>query len=382
LWFSPQIGEPSDFAIAKAVVTAARENEFNPVLSRLSTLVWDQVPRLQTWLIDHCSVMSGPRADSMDEQQSKRLREYAEIIGPRWFISAVARVFEPGCQVDTMLIIESKGGFGKSSLFRAIGGKWFSDTRLNFKDKDSLLALQGKLIHEMAELEGLNRADTSETKLFVSHREDFFRPPYGRRMVKFHRRLVFCGSVNYGVYLKDDTGNRRFWPIQAGKNFDIVGFEFVVDQLWAEAVQWYRNFKAGDRGCRWWIEGAHEKAIVEEQQEDRFVQDAWETVVRQFLDCLGRFKDDPMAKRWERVTQDDIMSGCLRIDIAKRDDQVARRLGKILARIGWIRKRKTSGDRGYYYVRPDEDDSSASPPQLEGQQDNSTNGGEDDDIPL
>jgi putative DNA primase/helicase len=382
LWLSPLIGEPPDGAIAKAVVLAARQNEFNPVTDRLGALVWDQVPRLQTWLIDWCSVMKGPRAQVMDEKQLGRLREYAEIIGPRWLISAVARAFEPGCQVDTMLILEGEGGFLKSSMLRAFGGKWFSDAKLNLKDKDSLMVLQGKLVHEMAELEGMNRAESSEIKMFITHREDVFRLPYGRRVSNFLRRVVFCGSINYGVYLKDDTGNRRFWSIEVGGVIDIVNFKLIVDQLWAEAVHWYRAFKAGDRGCRWWIEGEREKGLMEEQQEERFVQDAWETLVRQFLDCLGKFKDDPMCSRFDSVTQDQIMSGCLRIDVGKRDDNVSRRLGKILSRIGWVRKRKTSGDRGYYYVRPDEDDSSASPPQLEGQQGSNTNGGEDDDIPL
>lgn len=382
LWLSPLIGEPPDGAIAKAVVLAARQNEFNPVTNRFNALVWDQVPRLQTWLIDWCSVMTSRRAEAMDAKQLDGLRAYAEIIGPRWLIGAVARAYEPGCQVDTMLILESEGGFRKSSLFRALGGQWFSDARLNFKDKDSLMILQGKLIHEMAELEGMNKADTSETKMFITHREDVFRMPYGRRVSMFPRRVVFCGSVNYDVYLKDDTGNRRFWPIQAGAAVDIEGFKLIADQLWAEAVHWYRAYKSGDQGCRWWIEGAAEKKLIEEQQEDRFVQDAWEGRVRQFLDCSGKFAEDVLAKRWDNVTLDDIMGGCLHIDVARRDQNTARRLGGILKRIGWFRRRKPNGDRSYFYVRPDEDGLPPSKSTETGDVDRNESRGEDDDIPL
>lgn len=385
LWLSTRIGEPSNDALQKAVVLAARKNEFNPLMDRLNGLVWDQIPRLQTWLIDWCHVMISHKAMAMDDQQLDRLRKYAEIIGPRWMVGAVARVYEPGCQMDTMLILESEGGFRKSTLFRTLGGVWFTDARLNFQDKDSQMILQGKHIIEMAELEGMNKADASETKRFLTHREDLFRPPYGRRLVKLPRRCVFAGTVNLDVYLKDDTGNRRFWPIQTGGPVDIEAFKLIVDQLWAEAVHWYRLLKAGDQGMRYWIEPS-ERALVEEQQEDRFEQDAWETRIRQFLDASGFYTGDASVLRCDEVTLDRIMGKCLLLDVSKRDPMVSRRLGKIMKRLGWYRRRNTSGDRGYYYVRPDED---GLPPAKKAQNEDTSGAGAantfdgvEDDIPL
>jgi putative DNA primase/helicase len=111
-------------------------------------------------------------------------------------VAAVARVFEPGCKFDEMLILEGGQGARKSTTAKILGGDWYTDARLNFLDKDSKLILQGRWIIEMAELEGMNKAETSETKRFLSEDTDLFRPPYGRKLVKFPRRCVFIGTVN------------------------------------------------------------------------------------------------------------------------------------------------------------------------------------------
>jgi putative DNA primase/helicase len=154
-------------------------------------------------------------------------------------VGAVARVFQPGCRVDHMLILEGEQGLKKSTTIEILGGEWYTDARLNFADKDSLLIVQGRWIIEMAELEGMNKADTSETKKFLTQHVDLFRPPYGRKLVKYPRRCVFAGTVNLDAYLKDDSGNRRFWPVRVTA-IDADALRRDVDQLWAEAVALYK----------------------------------------------------------------------------------------------------------------------------------------------
>jgi hypothetical protein len=113
-----------------------------------------------------------------------------------------------------MLILEGEQGLMKSTALRTLGGEWFSDARLDFSNKDTLLLLQGRWIIEMPELEGMNKADTSETKRFLTQHEDIFRKPYGATLTKSPRRCIFAGTVNHETYLKDDSGNRRFWPVR------------------------------------------------------------------------------------------------------------------------------------------------------------------------
>lgn len=342
LWMSSRIGEPGGDTLIRAVLLAAHGFEFNPLRDKFESIKWDGVPRVETWLIDWCHALKSRKARRKRGEELGRLEQYLKWVGQRWLIGAVARVYEPGCQMDNMLILESEGGFRKSTLFRTLGGEFFTDARLNFQDKDSLLILQGRHIIEMAELEGMNKADSSETKRFITHREDLFRPPYGRRLVKFPRRCVFGGTVNLGVYLKDETGNRRFWPVQTGGVVDIAAFSEIVDQLWAEAVQLYKE------GERWWVE-PHEKPIFEEQQDDRFVQDLWEADIVDFLDAVGNHVG---GQRYETVTASEIMANCLKLDMARRDQQAARRVGSIMARIGWHRERSSTGSRHWFYERP------------------------------
>lgn len=357
LWLSRRIGEPGTEAISKAVQLAAHRNEFNPLRDRLEALEWDETPRLRTWLKDYLGVSTerlreqlevarrsaSPNAQLIAAIQAEidRAESYLELVGIKWMVAAVARVMKPGCKFDHMLILEGSQGAMKSTTAKVLGSDWYTDARLNFLDKDSKLILQGRWIIEMAELEGMNKAETSETKRFLSEDTDLFRPPYGRKLVKFPRRCIFIGTVNLDTYLKDDSGNRRFWPVVVG-TIRIEELRRDVDQLWAEA------FHLFEKGTPYWV-SAHERHLFEEQQESRFAVDAWEDIIMDFLECRGDYAGNV---RQEVVTIPEIFTRVLHLEKMRWDRQAQQRVGAILRRHGWARRRLTTGSRGYAYHRP------------------------------
>jgi predicted P-loop ATPase len=188
--------------VGRAVQAAARHNPFHPVRDYFDALVWDGTPRLDTWLQSYFHV-----EDS----------DYVRAIGPRFLISAVARVFTPGCQADHTLILEGPQGRLKSEALRvlAIRDEWFTDRLSHVSSKDAALETLGVLIIELAELDALMRASSSASKSFLTRRYDRLRPPYGRHQVRQPRQCIFAGTINPPAtgYLRDPTGGRRVWPV-------------------------------------------------------------------------------------------------------------------------------------------------------------------------
>ena len=215
-----KIGETLDFVGSTA--------EYHPVREYLEALEWDRLPRLERWLIDYCG-----------SPDKKIVRAYAK----RWAISAVARVMEPGCKVDTTLILQGEQGTRKSTAFRALchDPKWFSDSAIDIGNKDAMAALQGVWIYEFPELSTFKRSDTNASKAFLASAVDRFRPAYGRNMVRLPRQCVICGSTNETNFLKDPTGSRRYWPVEVG-TIALAGLGEARDQLWAEAFALYRGY--------------------------------------------------------------------------------------------------------------------------------------------
>jgi predicted P-loop ATPase len=159
-------------------------------------------------------------------------------------ISAVARIFEPGCKADYALVAEGKQGLGKSSGIKALaGGEWYTDDIADVGSKDAAMQVRGRLLVEIAELKTLTTgtAENSHVKAFMSRSVDHFRPPYGRRVGDFPRQAVLFGTVNHFQYLKDETGARRFWPISCNGPVRVEEIKRDRDQLWAEAVARYRK---------------------------------------------------------------------------------------------------------------------------------------------
>lgn len=220
----------------KALRRVAHLNPTHAVRDYLDGLKWDGEQRARH--VFHRYL--GAAADPLTEEMAYR-----------WLLSAVARIFEPGCKVDSMVVLVGPGGIGKSQFGAALAGQWFSETPFVIGDKDAYLALQGAWVYEMAELTATRRADVEAVKAFVSGRVDRVRRPYERTVSELPRQCVFLGSTNEQQFLADPTGNRRFWPVACGHAPEdevwrrIDGLRAVRDQVWAEVVAAYR------RGERW-----------------------------------------------------------------------------------------------------------------------------------
>lgn len=216
--------------VQDAMIMCAEQNGFNEVLDYLKSLKWDGVPRLDTLFIDYLGA-----EDNV----------YTRAVARKSLTAAVARAYEPGCKYDTMPILVGRQGAGKSTLIRTIGKKWYADGLSTFEGKEAAESIQGKWIIEAGEMAGYTRAEENASKQFLSRQVDVFRQAYGRRTQEYPRRCVFFGSSNQYEFLKDITGNRRFWPIdieaqKPTKNV-YVNLPGEVDQIWAEAVVRYKN---------------------------------------------------------------------------------------------------------------------------------------------
>ena len=216
--------------VQDAMIMCAEKNGFNEVLDYLNSLKWDGIERLDKLFIDYLGA-----EDNV----------YTRAVARKSLTAAVARAFEPGCKYDTMPILIGRQGVGKSTLMRTIGKKWYADGLSTFEGKEAAENIQGKWIIEAGEMAGYTRAEENASKQFLSRQVDVFRQAYGRRTQEYPRRCVFFGSSNQYEFLKDITGNRRFWPIdieaqKATKNV-YVNLPGEVDQIWAEAVVRYKN---------------------------------------------------------------------------------------------------------------------------------------------
>jgi Virulence-associated protein E/Domain of unknown function (DUF3854) len=249
--------------VAEAVQTVSHERPFHPVRDHLESLVWDRVPRIENWLNTH---LGGE--DS----------EFARAVGARWLISAVARIFRPGCQVDCVLLLEGPQGIKKSSALRAlVGDEWFTDHIADLGSKDSRVDLRGKWVIEMSELAALRRAEIEKVKAFLTARTDHFRPPYGRRAVDVPRQNVFAASTNDEHPFVDSTGNRRFWPVRC-RRIDVDAIRRDRDQLWAEA---YHRFKLGEI---WWLDTVELNQTAQQEQDERYEPGVWDDIILEWVE--------------------------------------------------------------------------------------------------
>lgn len=220
--------EPPRRVIEDALVVLACKNSFDPVRDWLDGLAkWDGQQRLNTWLRDHFEAQGDP--------------VYLAQVFAKWLTAMVRRVYEPGSKFDWMPIFEGSQGVGKSSFGRVlVGDKFFLDWLPNLADKDSMQSLQGNWAVEMGELSQFRKNELEAIKAFITRTVDKFRPPYGRRLQDSPRRCVFFGTTNRKTYLIDDTGNRRFKPVEVGR-LDFETLRAERDQLFAEAIHLYRT---------------------------------------------------------------------------------------------------------------------------------------------
>lgn len=314
LWLDEVYGlRASPETLMRALVHVARQHAFHPVRDWLGELAWDGVPRLDRLLVDRFGAEDTP---------------LVRQIARRWLIGAVARVFVPGCKLDTMVVLVGAQGAGKSTACAALVPEpgWFSDTPFDVGSKDAMVQLQGVWLVEIAELQSVRRSGADAVKAFLSSRRDRFRRPYGRIAEDHPRQVAFVGTTNDEEFLVDATGARRFWPVRVGL-VDVAGIVADRDQLWAEAVA---AFQAGEA---WWLDAAGEAAL-REQARGHEVGDPWEEAIARWV-----------ARQDGAFTVERVLAEAIGVPVERMDRGKRTRAGQVLARMGCSQSRPRGGGR-------------------------------------
>ena len=276
-WLSERFQfEPNIKIIEEVMIYLANENQVHPVRDYLMSLNWDKKPRMNKWLKNYL--------------KAEGEEEYLKTIGSKILLGMVGRILEPGVKFDNVLILEGEQGIGKSQTARILAGDdWFSDSDLNIGDKDAVMNMQGVWVYELGELSAMNRYDINRLKSFISRSTDKIRPPYGKRTIDYPRQSIFIGTTNDNEYLKDITGNRRFWCVKINK-LDSAKLKRDRDQLLAEAV--FRFFS----GEKLWVEDENVLQEIISEQKKRVEHDLLEETLGEFLNQ----KNDEESKLFDK----------------------------------------------------------------------------------
>ncbi len=331
--------------IDDALQEVTQDNKFHPVRQYLTGLTWDGECRVDTLFIDYIG------AEDTD---------YIRAVTRKWMCGAIARVMEPGVKFDTAIVLYGSQGLGKSLILERLGRKWFNNSLVDIKTKDALEQIQGSWINELAELAPTYKNDNEIVKAFISRTSDRFRSPYGRRTEEYPRQCVFAGSTNNLMFLKDRTGNRRFWPITGDKDrktknsWDIT--PDIIDQLWAEAFTYWAEGEPlvlegelEEEALRIQLshtEGGELVGLIEEYLEMLLPED-WETMdIYDRRDYVANYGDDDHcgSVQRERVCALEIWCEVMEGDRKNLQNAKAREIIDILQSIkGWSPYSKSVG---------------------------------------
>lgn len=259
-----------------ALTKVADDRAYHPIREYLDGLWWDGVERVDTLLVDYLGAED---------------TEYVRAVTRKTMVGAVARVLSPGTKLDSILVLNGKQGIGKSTLFARLGRQWYSDslTISDMRDKTAPEKLQGYWILEIGELAGLKKVDAEIVKSFITRADDKYRPSYGRTVESHPRQCVVVGTTNSeDGFLRDNTGNRRFWTVCVTGESELRPWDLVaVDQLWAEAQVRYHA------GEELYLKGG----LAEEAQEQQRL--AMEGDDREGL--VVDYLETPLPENWEEL---------------------------------------------------------------------------------
>jgi hypothetical protein len=313
----PSIGVET---VRHGVQAAAAGNTFHPVREYLESLQWDGTPRAGTLFTTYFPCAS-------EDPQ------YLRAVGEKFLIGAVARVMQPGCKVDTMPVIAGSQGQKKSSgLAALVGDQWYGNDMPDMTQKDAKEWLRGKWMAEIGELSAMRGKDIEHVKNFLSTTSDSYRKSYGHVTQTYPRQTVFAGTVNGNEYLSDETGNRRFWPLQMieGALVDVEGLARDRGLLWAEALHMYYS------GTAWWFDEGESATLSAQQAAARSVD-----------------IDETRVVEWLRGQEGPVTAGGVALTLfadAPGNKSLSMRVARYLQAAGWRPVRRVSGtkqwDRG------------------------------------
>lgn len=279
-WFNKTFKIKSASTIKNAFTEVTRRNKFHPIKAYIESTEWDGVPRAEEIFIVYLGA-----ADTHFVRQATR----------KMLLAAVSRLYQSGCKFDQMLVLVGPQGAGKSSLLAKLGREWFSDSLRTFENKEAGEHLQSGWIFEIGELSAMKKTEVEEVKAFLSKTEDRYRVAYDRQVSEFPRKCVFFGTTNTRGFLRDTTGNRRFWPVEvdperAKKSHWEQLSEEEIGQIWAEVLTWYR---AGET-----LELDNEaRNEAERQQAAHMETDPREGLIQEWL-------DSPIEDPWAEETEE------------------------------------------------------------------------------
>lgn len=342
-WGLPSISKAS---LDEGIQTVAHSQRYHPVREWLGGIVWDKKPRIDRWLMHALGETPAtvPAA----------LAEYLGLVGRYWVMGMVWRVMEPGCKFDYCPVLEGSGGLRKSTLVEVLAGsEYYSDTPFEVgRGKEGPEQVQGCWLYEIAELTHFSKAEVGAIKAFISSKVDRYRVAYGSTVEAFPRQCVLVGTTNEDTYLRDRTGNRRFWPVPVRNQ---INTEFVAkyrEQLLAEAYELYLQ------GASYTPSADEEKRLFHPMQESRLVETAVESELLAVLTrkpvaaATGPLGFVHCEATFVTIAQ---LVQALGMDAAKAPPGLQGQITAWLKHEGWERvKRQVNGVRAWGFTRPAE----------------------------
>lgn len=295
----------------QAIVRRAKENSYHPLIDAWNKLEWDGVERVATFASEYLGTTK---------------TDYHHAVCAMFLRQMVKRVYEPGCKADYMLILEGEQGLEKSRACEILAGgpKYFSDSCPDLdRGKEVSQHLRGKILIEFSEMTLYNRADITHHKEFLSRTHERYRPPYEPAEVDEPRQCTFIGTSNKSVYLRDETGNRRYWGVAISGKINTDKLIRDRDQIIAEAIDDYR------RGLPTYPDDTLQRDTIDPEQEKRYEDDPWTDVVKTYLDGVTKTTIAAIATS----------SNGLNMPIDRVTGVVQSRLSRILRKLQWISMR-------------------------------------------
>ncbi|MDC4239649.1 virulence-associated E family protein [Clostridium tertium] len=280
-----------------ALKQTVKTNSYHPVRDYLNSLLWDGVSRIDTLLVDYMGAEDN---------------EYTRFVTRKWLCGAVARIFVPGIKFDYMLVLTGAQGIYKSTFFNYLSKGWFTDSIQDVEGNQAIEKLMNSWIIEFGELQAFSKAESNAIKRFITSQEDRTRLAYAKRTSYLKRQCVFAGTTNKSEFLKDDTGDRRYWPVNVkaeGRTKDVrEDLPKEVDQIWAEAIHFWKDLKEPLAPTK------EQEALAKIEQEDHREVNEKEGLIIKYLDTLlpENWEDVDLYRRRSFLQGADVLEGTVK----------------------------------------------------------------------